>query len=449
MAGDVGDGVDARRHAYVWTLFAALAAGLAVAALAWHLPMMLWDQLDFAPLYEAWRGGTLAVSAFASAHNGHLFALPYATLLATTSLSAGAPWADAIPSLLLLLAYAGIVVRAALRDMPPTRDGGALALATTFLALYPGDLADLQWGWQVAVFFCLLGTASAVLRLSAPAPTWRTQLGALGAAALAFASFATALALVPTALVLIALRDDLSPARRLACAAPWLAAGALALAFVAAAAPSAAATAPGPALIALYTLNYLGAGVARFATALAPLAAAAALASALLWFAAATERAKMLPWLGFVLFGVFGGLATALGRAGAFGSGQAFAARYVGLSMPFWIGWIGIAGVALRTAPRPQAVRVRAAIAFVALLALVNAVQMTRKAARTAAEAREIAGAIRTDYPQLDDRLLHRAYADDPAVARRDIDALHRMRLPPFDPGSAELECAPRPGGAA
>ena len=38
--------------ARTWIAFAALAALLLAATLAWHLPMMLWDHIDLVPMYE-------------------------------------------------------------------------------------------------------------------------------------------------------------------------------------------------------------------------------------------------------------------------------------------------------------------------------------------------------------------------------------------------------------
>src|SRR5690606_3672106 len=52
-----------------WMGFAALAALLLAATMAWHLPMMLWDHIDLVPMYEAWQDGTLASSAFWQVHD--------------------------------------------------------------------------------------------------------------------------------------------------------------------------------------------------------------------------------------------------------------------------------------------------------------------------------------------------------------------------------------------
>jgi hypothetical protein len=89
---------------------------------------------------------------------------------------------------------------------------------------------------------------------------------------------------------------------------------------------------------AVYVLNFLGAGIARFAADLAPWAAAFALASAPWLFVRGRAQTGVLSWLGLLLFAVFAAVLTALGRSAAFGSEQAFVTRYVSFSSLFWIG---------------------------------------------------------------------------------------------------------------
>ena len=42
--------------------FASLAACLLLLTLLWHVPMMLWDQLDLVPIYTAWQDSRLEAS---------------------------------------------------------------------------------------------------------------------------------------------------------------------------------------------------------------------------------------------------------------------------------------------------------------------------------------------------------------------------------------------------
>ena len=184
-------------------LYLLLSALLPAATVCWMVPMMLWDHLDLVPVYEAWRAGRLWDSEFAQVHHGsHLHAAAYAVLLVTTQLSHGQPWLDGVASWLLLI-YAVLVLRLARAGV---RAGARrwLPVAAVLLALYPGHLSNLQWGWQVAVLLCLAAMALAVSCLA------EARLGAgrnaLALLAACLASFTMGLALVPVALLLIGLR---------------------------------------------------------------------------------------------------------------------------------------------------------------------------------------------------------------------------------------------------
>lgn len=415
-----------------WFLFGVLAGALGAATLFWHVPMMLWDHLEFAPLFEAWRHDAFDAASLFKPHNGHLYAALYLVLFATTGASAGAPWLDCLLSWLLLIGYAAIIVRTALRNLPRFgAGGGAVVLLVTFLALYPGHLSNLQWGWQLGVLLCLFSAAAAIRWLTQPILSWTQVFAAWCASMVALFSFATAIALIPVAFVLLALRNECTLGRRFAYAGPWLiTAGAIA-AFHLSSAPETRLANASAGVVTLYALNYLGAGIARFATGLAPALAVAALVSALMLAVRLRGRREALPWIGWLVFGLGCALLTALARAGSYGDAQAFVSRYVSFSSTFWIGWLGLAGLAAggESFRRWR----RAVIAFVALLAFINSVQMAGKASRTGAESRALAAELRAAYPAIDESLLRRAYSDDPAVARQCIESLHRLRFPPFD----------------
>ncbi len=130
-----------------------LAAFLLCATLAWHFPLMLWDHLDLVPIYTGWRSGELMHTGFLHIHGGHLHTAAYVLLLATTWLSDGQTWLDCFVSWLLLIVYAGILLTLAGKTLPLKERSERVAVALiVLLALYPGHLANLQWGWQVAVF---------------------------------------------------------------------------------------------------------------------------------------------------------------------------------------------------------------------------------------------------------------------------------------------------------
>jgi hypothetical protein len=199
---------------------AIFAAGLLALTLLWHIPMMLWDHLDLVPLYRAWQEGALADSSFWDTHGGHMHAAAYAVLLLTTAVSGGQPWLDCAVSWVLLVVYAMIVLRLASAAVATGEMRRRGMLGVAFLALFPGHLANLQWGWQVAVFLCLLGVAITVMCLVATNLSWRHNAAALAAAVLAYFSFATGIALIPTAVLLIVLRRDLSSVRKFSFTAP-------------------------------------------------------------------------------------------------------------------------------------------------------------------------------------------------------------------------------------
>jgi hypothetical protein len=248
-------------------VFAALSIALLAMTMAWHVPMMLWDHLDLVPIYVTWHDGRLDPWTLLRIHGGHLHALAYAVLLATTSISHGHPWIDCFASWLLLLVYLGVVVSFARETFG--RDRRGILVLIVFLALYPGHLANLQWGWQVAVFLCLAGVAISIRMLTLAGLSAAHVAASIAAAIVALLSFATAGALIPTALVIVALRRDMPRKTRVAFMLPWLALGAFFVWTIGAPETSSNGVAHlGD--VPRYALNFLGAGIARFATDLAP-----------------------------------------------------------------------------------------------------------------------------------------------------------------------------------
>lgn len=353
-------------------------------------------------------------------------------LLATTKLSGGHPWLDCVVSWALLVTYAGVVMAIAKDSFPcATGRNAAFGLLIAFFALYPGHLANLQWGWQVAVFLCLVGVIATIRCLTRDKMSWRHQALALAFAALACCSFAVGIALIPTALVLVALRTDASWMRRAAFAAPWLAAGIL-IAVLYPATPN--ATAAGHFVqIVHYALNFLGGGISRFAPFLAPWLALIGLASGLAAFATVRREQASHAWLGFFLFAIAAAVLVATDRAAAFGAEHAFVTRYVSFSSLFWLGWLGLVGMTARTAPRPWASLRIPLTVVIAVLALGNAYQMMNKAARIGAETRATAKTIRATWPQVDPAVLAEIYFDQPDIAQERLEMLHELGFAPFD----------------
>lgn len=411
-----------------------LAVALLIATQAWAIPMMLWDHLDLVPMYEAWQAGTLVGSGVASIHDGsHLHLPAYLLLLATTWLSGGGPWLDCLLSAALLGAYAMVMLRASARMLPGAAPR-VLRLGVVGLVLYPGHLANLQWGWQVAVFLCLAGVAVALVALAREDTGWRGNLLALGATAVASTSFSTGLALVPVALLLVATRQGEGGRRRMALAVPWL----LMAGLVATAASRGAAGTQAAGLHAgdamLYVLNYLGGGISRFATGAAPWLAAAALASAAACAWRLRGDPRMRFWAGLACFALGAAVLTALGRVAHFGPDHAFVARYVSFSSVFWVGWLGVIALA-RPEWAPRGRRwLDALLAVVLVAAAFNALHLAKNAREVALRAGETAETIRSQYPDVDESVLGEIYFGRTAEARQRLEVLHRNGFAPFRP---------------
>ncbi len=416
-----------RRHLPDY-LFVILAAALLLMTVLWQIPMMVWDHLNLVPILEAWREGTLSHSAIFRFDGGHIHTAAYAVLLVTANLSHGHPWVVDVVSWVLLLASAAIVrpfIYATVQT--DTRGGTAMAAMLVFLALYPGHLANLQWGWQVAVFLCLLGVSVVIWSLTRPQLSWWHSVLALMGAALAYCSFATALAAFPVALLLIALRHDQSRRRRLLAAIPWLLAGlGILLIYRRFATPSMGRGAPAEFV---YLLNFLGAGISRLATGIAPWIGLCGIALAV-W---ASWRCRgdrtSLPWIGFAVFGFLAGALVALGRDSALGADQAFVSRYVSFSILFWLGLFGLlCNIHLSTPSR----RMRVVMVVIAIFACANALQLMHRASRVSARTYAIAQAIRETWPKVNNQLLAEIYFDQPQTAYQRLQVLRAWGYAPF-----------------
>ncbi len=420
--------------------FAASTALLLAATLAWHLPMMLWDHIDLVPMYEAWQDGTLATSAFWQVHDGsHLHVAAYAVLLATTWASGGQPWLDCLASLVLLVLQAVVLMRIA-GAAPGHRIQGPWWLVLLLVALYPGHLANLQWGWQVAVFISTLGAVVAIALLTRENLPVTSNLLAVAAGCIGVLGFSTTLAVFPVALFLLALHPALTVRRRLLMAVPWLLACAALLAWLAAGRATPPDGVPGVGTLVLYVLNYLGAGVSRLATAAAPAWAVVALLTAA-WTASRRWQHALLPWLALMLFASGCALLTALGRAGEYGPDHAFATRYVSLSSLFWFGWIGLMLVAWQDASTTWRRRVRPLLSVLVVFLLGNGVHMTKQARELHARAEDYAAQIRASHPAVDPMLMDAAFGWRATAATAHLDALRRRGFAPF-------RGAPADGGA-
>ena len=425
-----------RWSAQQWTAFAVAGVALLAATMRFHLPLMLWDHIDLVPLCQAWEAGRLAPADLFRIHDGsHVHAAAYAVLLLTTWLSHGQPWLDCLVSWGLLLIQAWLLLRLVDEHLPAARSGGWW-LAFLFLALYPGHLPNLQWGWQVAVFISLLGAVAAIRLLAAPKLGAGTNLAAALATLAGVLGFSTTLAMYPVALVVLASRTELPWRTRLGHAAVWTVVLLPAVAWLA----SGRGAAPGMAAattLSAYALNYLGGGVLRFAEDVAAAWTLLALATAAIAVFRMRQNLRTLrPWLALMAFATGCALMTAMGRAATYGPEHAFVTRYASFASLFWFGWLGAMLAAFRQDPwwrRAWRPLVLATLVF----SVANGVHLARKASSLGTRARGYAEQIREQYPEVAGDVLAAAYLDRASAAPARLRWLHDAGYAPFAPGGA------------
>lgn len=409
--------------------------GAALLALAWwlHLPMMLWDHLDLVPLLQAAESGALASGHLLEAQGGHGHAAAYAVLLKITTISGGWLMADVLVSWVLLLVFAALIslcVRAVQHE--PSRP--VLLTLVVLLCLSTLHLPNLVWGWQVAVFICLLGVGVAAATIALEMP-WaaRLALGALGIF-LSLSSLATGAALYPAMLIAVSLRDRLSAGDKLELILLWGLWSGFLLYWM-----EYLPAAPGPALdfqallgMGVYALNYLGGGAIRFATDLGMPVALAGIV--LLWLAlrrlwpAAPNAAALWSLLAVFTLGV--AMLTAYRGAPSFGTDHAFVLRYGSFASLFWVAVVGAMFMA-RTNGDTRALRY--GLRTLAVLLVINSLHFIPQARSIHKDAVALRDQVVQTWPAVPDETLREIYFDDAEKARARLEFLYEKNYPPFD----------------
>ena len=421
------------RHAPIpaWLLPLALCLML-LATWYVHLPMMLWDHIDLVPIYDAWQRDALSASQFWAIHDGsHFHSAAYAVLLLTTALSGGKPWLDCIAAWGFYAVFALTLWRLVGIGWQTTQPARGWWWAMLLLIAHPGHLANLQWGWQVAVFISLLGAVLPILVLCSARPTHLLNLLAVVLAVVGVLGFSTTLVAFPIAVALIAVRGEWTWLRRFAFALPWCVAGSGTVAWLLHARGQGVA-APDVGVLLHYALNYPGGGVLRFAEDLAPWWAGLALLLVLPMAYRCRQRAHARVWLALMAFAVGCALLTALGRAGPFGAEHALVSRYASFALLFWIGWLGLAVTAmageagLRRWLRPLLI---ATLVFAAA----NGLHLAKKAWSLHQRASTYAAVVRSTYPNVDAATMEQAYGDRAGLAQERLGLLKAWGFAPFD----------------
>ena len=418
------------RHSVVFSLVALL---MLAATLALHIPLMLWDHIDLVPMYEAWRQGGLAASEFWRIHDGsHFHSAAYAVLLLTTWLSGGRPWLDCVASWAVYATTAWLLLGIARRGWQGLGERAGWWPALLLLLFHPGHLANLQWGWQVAVFISLAGAVAPIYLLTREHVTVSGNLVGVMLAVVGVLGFTTTLAVFPVAVALLLARTDWPWSRRVLLALPWLVV-ALALAGWLATARGASVSAPGVGVLVLYSLNYLGGGVLRFAEGLAPWWTTLALLVAIPAARRTWGMPQARPWLALMAFAIGCAVLTALGRAAPFGVDHAFVTRYGSFALLFWIGWMGLMVLASQQGGGSWRRWSRALLALTVVFAFANGVHMAKKAITVHERAVAYAAQIRQHYPTVDPAVMQQAYESRAALAHARLERLRERGFAPFD----------------
>ncbi|NND45979.1 MAG: hypothetical protein HKN58_11710 [Xanthomonadales bacterium] len=415
-------------------LLAFMALLLLALAAWWHVPMMLWDHLDLVPLLQAADTGALSAGQLLQPHGGHSHVSAYLALLGTTLISGGWPLADVLVSWLLLVAFAALLYHC-VRAVSPAPDRYRLQGLTALMALSTLHLPNLVWGWQVAVFICLLGVATgiAAITLDCSRPA-RLVLGA-AALLLAVSSFATGMALYPAMIVGLLLQTRIAGPEKLELAVLWGLWFLILLFWMDYLPPDTAVptAAGGLAELVLYTLNYLGAGAIRFAGVLAPVITLIGLGLLALALQRLRPTAPSLVtlWAALAAFALGAALLTAIGRAPHFGSDHAFVLRYGSFATLFWMAVLGAAWSARLHRQGQQPIRY--ATSALAVCVALNALHFIPQSRDFHAQGKALHNRVIEAWPQVPDETLREIYFEDPDEARARLQYLHDRGFPPFD----------------
>lgn len=383
--------------------------------MVFHYQVPFYDHWDIVYYYEAAQSGKLSFGDLFLQHGSHWHATGYVIMLATASLTDMAHWPD--PLIGLLLAAFGFVallniVRRAMNDFGAERYLWLAIAITAFIHFSPDQAENLLWGWQVALFACMAATLWSIDLLSRPGLTLLRTLIASIAAAIAIYGFATAWALLPVGIVLIAIAPHTSLKIRLASLALWT--GTFAALLYHFLLPSTGYPGPAPSDVPLpetvagllhYVANFLGSALARITRPGAPLVAAFGALLFLILIGITLKRGwkSLLAARGLLALAAFtfgAALLTALGRWAEFGAEQAFSNRYTSIANNAWLALV-ILGLCLSA--RWSGALKTAAIAG---LCLFGAAKILNNAsaisiARLAIKVNASAAALACSYPEV------------------------------------------------
>jgi hypothetical protein len=396
----------------------AIAAAFAAAALVYvtlfYYRAPYFDHWDLAPMLEAAEQGRLTPAQLFEVHGGHWHSSAYMLLIALAQFTHWSHLAESLLSLAFVGSACLLTLSLAARfraNAAPTAAPAYFVAATAFLCFSLDQSANLLWGFQLSVFVSQFGAILALWALLAPSIGPARLAAALLGLGIAVTSYATGFALMPLGFALFLLRAELNAASRIAYAAVWASVSAMLCAgFILAqhAAPYGGsfdiadlAQPDFPIYLALFELNFLGAGIARFTTDLMIPVALVGLAACGVCTIHLLRRnvplsALVIP-LSLCAFGLGAGLLCGLGRYD-FGAGQGANARYITFAGVFWLGaaWLMLAALA-ETETRTVRRALLALVCVLALLKIGNSVQSAVKHATLSSDIGVIAETMRAN----------------------------------------------------
>lgn len=370
-----------------------------------------WDEWDWADIVYSSHMHTLTLAELWKPHNEHRIFIPNAIMIALDRVGGWNVVREQVVSVMILALTQLFIWLMIRRTLPRARRGLAF-LGASILLFGLAQYENLSWGFQMAWFLCDLGLVGALWALTRPGRRWSDVLIAAGWATLASLSSSQGIVVWVAGLVPIALGGR----RALRDASMWVTLGAVVSVLARSGVPSAAQTGGGNLShvreIVGYVLAYIGTPTVTSPSVFAPILAGTLL---VVWFAALLAyalcgplrlRVVFAPWAAMMIYVVFCGLVTAIGRAGN-GVLQATASRYSTIGT---LGWIAALVATIALAPmNRRAVTVALALSGLVICASVlKSIDSDWRWRETAKNLRE----LRVEVAAGDPRALPALYSD-------------------------------------
>lgn len=393
-----------------------LFAVTAVFSLVFHIRVPYKDQWSIVPAIAKFEAGTLSLERFFALHGSHWHSSGYLVMLINARLTAMTLWVEIVVSLAAAaFGFAGLAQ--ALRHTPYAIDGPSgrrLTLAAAAFFHFSIDQGvNWIWSWQVAVHLSTAGCLWAIALLAKPGLSTRAVAMAATGATIALYGFATAWAIWPIGLVLIAVCPDTTLRRRAIVALVWLGLTSMYLTHFRSVQNVEYTTRVMPtemnrssiAALADYVITYMGAGLAtQIPSLITPVAVgggvllvlSVAVLNGMQTQPIEAVRTFRVP-LALAAYGVGSAVLTGLGRW-SLGPLQATSARYITFSNYFWIAAVVLLIAIARTKARPIRVLPTALLVAVLALKLLN-LTGARVAVNNAVAANRAACNLALEYP--------------------------------------------------